>query len=302
MACKNSSNDNIEYTQEFTIEQLKQIDEIFNSLNSPYEASDYIDKALSNQKVRVSEELNHINIRFYITTNGITNQIDIPLYDSSFGESNVNQNISNVNTNYNGNEVTNQYFSQIGNYNANYAQDPNTYNYNQYIEKQQIIGQGDDSTNQYFQSYQQDNTLNTQNYETNQNYQSNGITNNQYINQIQVNETKPFLTPVEIEENDAKINEQINQFLHNTNATIEQTASENNKEIDLNTLSTTKVLPIQTTSRVLPVLGPFTNLEGVDLYQLANMNAQRNSNIAFQPFQTENYAQQNIQTDQVTNK
>ena len=43
LACKNSSNENnIKYTREFTIEQLKQIDEIFNIINSPSEASDYI--------------------------------------------------------------------------------------------------------------------------------------------------------------------------------------------------------------------------------------------------------------------
>ena len=325
MACKNSSNENnIEYVQEFTIEQLKQIDEIFNNLNSPYEASDFIDQALSNQKVRVSEDINQINIRFIITINNVTHQIDIPLYESSFNESNVNQNVSNADTNnFTGNEASNQnssqllnsafsqnnqsnqYYSQMGNYSGNYGQDSNMYNYNQFNEKLPVIGPVDDSTEQYYQSsYQQDNTMqSTQNYDTNQfyqNYQANEITNNQYINQTQVDETKPFITPVENEENEAKINEQINQFLHNANGTIEQTGTDNNKEIDLNTLTRTKVLPIQTTSRVLPVLGPFTNLEGVDFYQLANMNALKNSNIAFQPVQNVQaqnyYQQQNIQT------
>ena len=315
LACKNSSNENnIKYTREFSIEQLKQIDEIFNIINSPSEASDYIDKALSKQKVRVSEEINHINICFYITTNGITNQIDIPLYDPSFN-SNVNQNISHFDTNNNtGNEITGQnnidllnsafaqnnqgqFFSQIGNYNTNYGQGSNTYNYNQYVEKPPIIGPVDDSSNQY-----------PQNYDTNQffqNYQVNDINNNQYINQMQGNEMKPFITQVDNEENNAKINEQINQFLHNTNSSIEQTGTEDNKDEDLKTLTTTKVLPIQTTSRVLPVLGPFTSLEGVDLYQLANMNAQKSENIVYQPIenaQTENYYQQNIQSRQVVKK
>ena len=332
MACKNSSNENnVPYAREFTIEELKQINEIFNILNSPQDASDFIDKALSNQKVRVTEEINNINIRFYINTNGVTQQIDIPLYNSSNSDSNVNQNISNADTNnYTGNNASNQnspvllnsafsqnnqssqYYSQIGNYNPDYGQNPNAYNFKKLNEKLPVITPVDDSTDspdQYFQqSYQQNNSLTSQNYDTSQylqNYQANNITNNQYSNQIKVNETIPFITPVENDENEAKINEQINQFLHNSNATIEQTGIENNQEIDLNALVTTKVLPIQTTSRVLPVLGPFTNLEGIDFYQLANMNAQKNSNIAFTPIQSdqteESYFQQNIQTNQFTN-
>ena len=313
MACKNSSNEkNIIFTREFTIEQLKQIDEIFNIINSPSEASDYIDKALSKQKVRVSEEIDHICICFYITTNGVINQIDIPLYDSSLTNSNDNKNISNVDT---GNEVTDQnninllnsafsqsnqgqLYSQIGNYNTNYGQGLNNYNY---IEKPPIISPVDDSSNQYFQLYQQNNSINYNSNQFLQNYQE-GINNSQYINQIQENEMKPFITPVDNEENNAKINEQINQFLHSTNATIEQTGTEDDKDENLSTLTTTKVLPIQTTSRVLPVLGPFTSLEGVDFYQLANMNAEKNENIAFQPIenaQTENYYHQNIQSKQV---
>ena len=329
MACKNSSNENnVPYAREFTIEELKQINEIFNILNSPQDASDFIDKALSNQKVRVTEEINNINIRFYINTNGVTQQIDIPLYNSSNSDSNVNQNISNADTNnYTGNNASNQnspvllnsafsqnnqssqYYSQIGNYNPNYGQNPNEYNFKKLNEKLPVITPVDDSTDspdQYFQqSYQQNNSLTTQNYDTSQFLQNYQASNNQYSNQIKVNETIPFITPVENDENEAKINEQINQFLHNSNATIEQTGIENNQEIDLNALVTTKVLPIQTTSRVLPVLGPFTNLEGIDFYQLANMNAQKNSNIAFTPIQSdqteESYFQQNIQTNQFTN-
>ena len=292
LACKNSSDkNNIKYTREFTIEQLKQIDEIFNIINSPSEASDYIDRALSKQKVRVSEESNHINICFYITTNGVTNQIDIPLYDTSFSESNVNSNNYNennlLNSAFSQNNQNSQYYSQIG---TNYEQGPNIYNYNQFmqtgnIENPPIITPVDDSTNQYF-DYQNSNTMQyTQNYDTNQylqNYQA-----NQFVNQIQGNEEKPYISPIEDEENNAKINEQINQFLHqqNTNINIENMGTEDNKDIDLQSFSTTKVLPIQTTSRVLPVLGPFTSLEGIDFYQLANINAQRNSDIAFQPIQ-----------------
>ena len=83
MACHNSSYPNKKFIRDFTIENLNQIDEIFSLLKSPNEASDYIDKILNNQKVRVIEENGILKIVFDITRNGITKQIDIPLNDSN---------------------------------------------------------------------------------------------------------------------------------------------------------------------------------------------------------------------------
>jgi len=76
---------------------------------------------------------------------------------------------------------------------------------------------------------------------------------------------------------------------------------ENGEDIEdsLKSLGTTKVLPILNTSRVLPVLGPFTDLKGLDLHTLANINSQKNSNIPFQPVINNQEAQtQNIKTQQ----
>ena len=338
MSCKNSSNENNKkYTRDFTIEQLHQIDELFRFIKTATQASEYIDKALGKQKVRVSEENGFLKIIFYINTNGITNQIDIPLgsSDSTILESNGNQYLQEGNilnygsSNYFGEQVggqdnnldsllnsayaqngqiitsdvkdTNQYFSQFDNYS-----NENNYNQNQIFESNNyygnppIIGNVNDSYDKYFQAYQSDNgfqdTQNysnteqfTQNYELNeygQAYQNIETINN---NQIQGFESKPYIGPVENEQVNANYDEQINQYLQqqNINSTteIEQTQSQQDIENSYKELTTTKVLPIQTSTRVLPPLGPFTSLQGVDLHGLASVNAQKNSNIAFQPVQ-----------------
>ena len=338
MSCKNSSNENNKkYTRDFTIEQLHQIDELFRFIKTATQASEYIDKALGKQKVRVSEENGFLKIIFYINTNGITNQIDIPLgsSDSTILESNGNQYLQEGNilnygsSNYFGEQVggqdnnldsllnsayaqngqiitsdvkdTNQYFSQFDNYS-----NENNYNQNQIFESNNyygnppIIGKVNDSYDKYFQAYQSDNGFqDTQNYSNNEqftrNYELNeygqAYQNIETINnnQIQGFESKPYIGPVENEQVNANYDEQINQYLQqqNINSTteIEQTQNQQDIENSYKELTTTKVLPIQTSTRVLPPLGPFTSLQGVDLHGLASVNAQKNSNIAFQPVQ-----------------
>ena len=343
MTCHNSSNEgNKKYSRLFTIEQLNQIDEIFNCLKTPLQASEYLDKALSDQKVCVSEENGLLKITFYITSKGITNQIDIPLEEdySTYIQSNGNQytqteNIQNYDiNNYIGNikssdgqniesllnnafsqnrqEVIldnkdiNQYFSQTDNYNINKniyeSNNANDFNINQFLQSSNnnTMGFVDNNSNQYYQEYNITNGQNSNyNYESNQYSQSfqnneNSI-NNLYINQI---ESKPYIGHVETEENNADINAQINQFL--------QEKGQNDTD-DLKVLSQTKVLPIQTTARVLPPIGPFTSLEGLDLHMMANMNAQKNNNIEYQTVpnaeNNQNYQiNQNIQNYQSEEK
>ena len=318
MTCHNSSNEgNKKYSRLFTIEQLNQIDEIFNCLKTPLQASEYLDKVLSDQKVCVSEENGLLKISFYITSKGITNQIDIPLEEdySTYIQSNGNQytqteNIQNYDiNNYIGdikssdgqniesllnnafsqnrqeeildNKDINQYFSQTDNYNINKniyeSSNANDFNINQFLQSSNnnTMGFVDNNSNQYYQEYNITNDQNINyNYESNQFSQSfknnENSLNNLYINQI---ESKPYIGPVETEENNADINAQINQFLQ------EKGQNEND---DLKVLTQTKVLPIQTTARVLPPIGPFTSLEGLDLHMMANINAQKNNNIEYQ--------------------
>jgi hypothetical protein len=84
MTCQNSSNENNKkFTRDFTVAQLNKIDKLFTIIKSPEQALDYIDKALSQQKVGITEENGGLKLTFYITTNGISNEIDIPLGTSA---------------------------------------------------------------------------------------------------------------------------------------------------------------------------------------------------------------------------
>ena len=90
MSCQNSKGK--KFYRDFTVEQLKQIDDIFNFIKTPHHASEYIDKALRKEKVGVSEDNGKIKLSFYITTKGMTHLIEIPLGDpSSFNTANEHQ-------------------------------------------------------------------------------------------------------------------------------------------------------------------------------------------------------------------
>ena len=90
MSCQNSKGQ--KFYRDFTVEQLKQIDDIFNFIKTPHHASEYIDKALRKEKVGVTEDNGKIKISFYITTKGMTHLIEIPLWDpSSFNNANEHQ-------------------------------------------------------------------------------------------------------------------------------------------------------------------------------------------------------------------
>ena len=90
MSCQNSKGK--KYYRDFTVEQLKQIDDIFNFIKTPHHASEYIDKALRKEKVGVNEDNGNIKLSFYITTKGMTHLIEIPLWDpSSFNNANEPQ-------------------------------------------------------------------------------------------------------------------------------------------------------------------------------------------------------------------
>ena len=90
MSCQNTKGK--KFYRDFTVEQLKQIDDIFNFIKTPHHASEYIDKALRKEKVGVSEDNGKIKLSFYITTKGMTHLIEIPLGDpSSFNNANEPQ-------------------------------------------------------------------------------------------------------------------------------------------------------------------------------------------------------------------
>ena len=322
LSCKNSSSPkNKKYSRDFTVENLRKLDKLFNVLKTPIQAIQYIDEALRQQKVGVTEENNGIKITFYITTKGITSQIDIPLGDmnSMMNTSNgneylyQNEKIENYEINNTPQEINYEQYFQNVEYNQDIQNTPiENVDYNQYtttnIESNTNIYTPEQNyqentntefdVNKYFsdtntntaegpyispadnnevQEYQQEQNINT-NVDVEQYNNINEYNNNQMINQT---ETK------EVENTDINFNEQIKQILQQENSNVNINVNEINsnniittqaeeKEINQESkpLTTTKVLPVKTTTRILPPIGPFTSLNGLDLHKLGMMNSE----------------------------
>ena len=325
LSCKNSSSPkNKRYSRDFTIENLRKLDKLFNVLKTPIQAIQYIDEALRQQKVGVTEENNGIKITFYITTKGITSQIDIPLGDmnSMMNTSNgneylyQNEKIENYEINNAPQEINyEQYFQNIE-YNQDIQNTPiENVDYNQYtttnIESNTNIYTPEQNyqentntefdVNKYFsdtnrntaegpyispadnnevQEYQQEQNINT-NVDVEQYNNINNI--NEYNNNQMINQTETK----EVENTDINFDEQIKQILQQENSNVNINVNEINsnniittqaeeKEINQESkpLTTTKVLPVKTTTRILPPIGPFTSLNGLDLHKLGMMNSE----------------------------
>jgi hypothetical protein len=285
LKCHNSLDENNKkYSQDFTVEQLNKINKLFTVIKTPEQALDYIDKALSDQKVGINEDETGLKLTFYITSKGVTNEIDIPLKEA---EPSINDNNGNIpfqmgNAAMGQNKagsLSNSAFYQNNQNNINISQNPNmniyqstqlnkNFDINQFMQNPQISSPTGNPTNQY--------VLNTSQYI--RSYDSTPGTT-QYMQSFQTYENTNNIA-------ESAGNAQINL----------------NDEEALKALGTTKVLPVQTTTRVLPLLGPFTDLKGLDIYGLANMNSQRNNNIPFQPVgnaqNIQNVQNQNIQIQQ----
>ena len=325
LSCKNSSSPkNKRYSRDFTIENLRKLDKLFNVLKTPIQAIQYIDEALRQQKVGVTEENNGIKITFYITTKGITNQIDIPLGDmnSMMNTSNgneylyQNEKIENYEINNTPQEINYEQYFQNVEYNQDIQNTPiENVDYNQYtttnIESNTNIYTPEQNyqentntefdVNKYFsdtntntaegpyispadnnevQEYQQEQNINT-NVDVEQYNNINNI--NEYNNNQMINQTETK----EVENTDINFDEQIKQILQQENSNVNINVNEINsnniittqaeeKEINQESkpLTTTKVLPVKTTTRILPPIGPFTSLNGLDLHKLGMMNSE----------------------------
>ena len=78
ITCRNSKNDNVtKFSRDFSINELKRLDPIFNSITTANEALDYIDNALKVQKVGVTEEADIIQINFYISKQGGVHNLEL---------------------------------------------------------------------------------------------------------------------------------------------------------------------------------------------------------------------------------
>ena len=169
ITCKNTSKINREdFTRDFTLEQLKKLDQIFDIINTPYEALAYIDKALKIQKVGVSEEDGNMIINFYITTQGIEHQLEIPLGGIG-ASSNAEFKEKNELENYGGFGETVSRKNLESNQNINIAQDSLFSQERAFNESAPIIGPVKEDENQYFwQVNQTNNTISQANNQINE--------------------------------------------------------------------------------------------------------------------------------------
>ena len=93
ISCKNELEPTIQFSREFTLENLKKLDPIFDIIKTPIEAIEWIDKAMKFQKVRIDDENSTFIIIFHINTKGISNQIEIPLIKEGAISANFNSEI-----------------------------------------------------------------------------------------------------------------------------------------------------------------------------------------------------------------
>ena len=228
LSCKNIINPKIKYTRDFKIEELKQLDKVFNFILTPLQALQYINKILIKQKVKVWEEAELVKLQFYFESEETTTQTEIPLttemlttttneYTSNYDFQNIQYDTTNYDTNYVETiDTTNNYVDQnfgVADYstpieNIDTTQYQEAFNsYNEYNEYQTT-----ESIPTPVENYQAYDT--TQNYEE---YTKEFTTN---IEQTNI-ETTPYITPVE----ETPVN--IIQETKNFNSEIESLKAEN---------------------------------------------------------------------------
>ena len=268
LSCKSVSNQKIKFVREFTIEELKQLDKIFSSITTPYEALQCFDTIMKNQKMSISESFEVINIKFYIKTEEEEHQMELPFieeYTSSTKNENIitdfqnlnlnnlnttetgysnydtNINIENIDTTYNIPITSNTYENVSDNYLQNIESSTTTNNiientntnidYTNYTNAQDITNQYQEITT---------NITDYNNYNTYNEYQSTSEpvnipieTNNQTTYETtnyDYNTSIPYITPVE------DINTTTNQYIENTTTTYTSNINTNISDERINKL------------------------------------------------------------------
>ena len=268
LSCKSVSNQKIKFVREFTIEELKQLDKIFSSITTPYEALQCFDTIMKNQKMSISESFEVINIKFYIKTEEEEHQMELPFieeYTSSTKNENIitdfqnlnlnnlnttetgysnydtNINIENIDTTYNIPITSTTYENASDNYLQNIESSTTTNNiientntnidYTNYTNAQDITNQYQEITT---------NITDYNNYNTYNEYQSTSEpvnipieTNNQTTYETtnyDYNTSIPYITPVE------DINTTTNQYIENTTTTYTSNINTNISDERINKL------------------------------------------------------------------
>jgi len=197
LSCKSLLNPTINFTRDYSAENLKQLDKVFSFIQTPFEALELIDKTLKKQKVQVKEEADIIKLNFFFESKENENPIELKATEENISTITNNDFMSsysykNIDTQYSVSENAN-YENTSENYLQNIETinnaidtgfDVNNYtnydNYNIQSENKDIIStnqnmettyQGQDININTFNEYQSTPVENYQVYESTQNYE-----------------------------------------------------------------------------------------------------------------------------------
>ena len=194
LSCKSLLNPTINFTRDYSAENLKQLDKVFSFIQTPFEALELIDKTLKKQKVQVKEEIDIIKLNFFFESKEKESPIELKATEENISTATNNDFMSsysyqNIDTQYSVSENAN-YENTSENYLQNIETtnnvidtgfDINNYtNYNIQTENQDIIStnqnlettyQGQDININTYNEYQSTPVENYQAYKSTQNYE-----------------------------------------------------------------------------------------------------------------------------------
>ena len=315
ISCQNTNDINSKkYSRDFTMEQFREIDDLFNFIKTPHHASEYIDRVLRNQKVGINDENGEVIINFYIKTDGLTHRIDIPLVDQPSNDGDINKYFENIgmsSTKYYSNENLFQNNYDINNINQYFGANTNI-QYNQNVESTPM--------NKYYNNSQRMPISQYENYFeppviTPANNSTNQILNSGYSNKIEMHKysvfpsspninlnnrqfvlsqnvvTSPLIhSPKMKVEDNINIDDRIKKLLQEQNIIVNDDFTQAKTQEEINQIDSPRkpltnvnnALPIQPTTKVLPSIGPYTSYVEPAFGQSSDYNTQMNNNSVFQ--------------------
>ena len=315
ISCQNTNDINSKkHSRDFTMEQFREIDDLFNFIKTPHHASEYIDRVLRNQKVGINDENGEVIINFYIKTDGLTHRIDIPLVDQPSNDGDINKYFENIgmsSTKYYSNENLFQNNYDINNINQYFGANTNI-QYNQNVESTPM--------NKYYNNSQRMPISQYENYFeppviTPANNSTNQILNSGYSNKIEMHKysvfpsspninlnnrqfvlsqnvvTSPLIhSPKMKVEDNINIDDRIKKLLQEQNIIVNDDFTQVKTQEEINQIDSPRkpltnvnnALPIQPTTKVLPSIGPYTSYVESAFGQSSDYNTQMNNNSVFQ--------------------
>ena len=315
ISCQNTNDINSKkHSRDFTMEQFREIDDLFNFIKTPHHASEYIDRVLRNQKVGINDENGEVIINFYIKTDGLTHRIDIPLVDQPSNDGDINKYFENIgmsSTKYYSNENLfqnnydinniNQYFGANTNiqYNQNVESTPmNKYynnsqrmpisQYENYFEPP-VIAPANNSTNQILNSGYS-NKIEMHKYSVFPSSPNINLNNRQFVLSQNVVTSPLIHSPKMKVEDNINIDDRIKKLLQEQNIIVNDDFTQAKTQEEINQIDSPRkpltnvnnALPIQPTTKVLPSIGPYTSYVESAFGQSSDYNTQMNNNSVFQ--------------------